>query len=251
MSTKLENNWEIKDRHYILKGNAKPLTYRLQGRSSRRRQLLYFDEEKGYQRELRYAVNQKSPFMDEQNGPASLGHIVFSNGSLHVKKEEQNLQKLLSLYHPQKDQKYIEFNPVKIATDELEDLNIQVEAMSVAKDMDIEKAEAIMRVELGSEVSGMSSKEIKRDLLIFAKKNPSLFLELVEDENVELRNFGIVATENGVIKLSQDQRTFTWGSNGKKLMNIPFDENPYSALAAWFKTDEGVEVYKSIQKKLK
>jgi len=189
--------------------------------------------------------------MDEQDGPASLGHIVFSNGSLHVKKEEQNLQKLLSLYHPQKDQKYIEFNPVKIATDELEDLNVQVEAMYVAKDMDIEKAEAIMRVELGSEVSGMSSKEIKRDLLIFAKKNPSLFLELVEDENVELRNFGIVATENGVIKLSQDQRTFTWSSNGKKLMNIPFDENPYSALAAWFKTDEGVEVYKSIQKKLK
>ena len=34
-------------------------------------------------------------------------------------------------------------------------------------------------------------------------------------------------------------------------MNVPFDENPYSALAAWFKTDEGVEVYKSIEKKLK
>ena len=34
-------------------------------------------------------------------------------------------------------------------------------------------------------------------------------------------------------------------------MNVPFDENPYSALAAWFKTDEGVEVLQSIQKKLK
>jgi GNAT superfamily N-acetyltransferase len=44
---------------------------------------------------------------------------------------------------------------------------------------------------------------------------------------------------------------YTWASNGKKLMTIPFDENPYSALAVWFKTDEGVEVYKSIQKKLK
>ena len=39
-------------------------------------------------------------------------------------------------------------------------------------------AEAIMRVEIGSKVSEMSSKELKRDLLIFAKDNPELFLEL-------------------------------------------------------------------------
>ena len=67
----------------------------------------------------------------------------------------------------------------------------------------------------------------------------------------ELRNFGIKATEAGIISLSQDQRTFAWASNGKKLMQVPFDENPYSAFAAYLKTDEGVEVYKSIQKKIK
>ena len=33
-------------------------------------------------------------------------------------------------------------------------------------------------------------------------------------------------------------------------MTVPFDEQPYSALAAWFKTDEGVAVYKSIEKKI-
>jgi hypothetical protein len=33
-------------------------------------------------------------------------------------------------------------------------------------------------------------------------------------------------------------------------MEVPFDENPYSAFAAWLKTDEGVEVYKSIQKRV-
>jgi hypothetical protein len=97
----------------------------------------------------------------------------------------------------------------------------------------------------------MSSKEIKRDLLLFAKSNPALFMELANDENVELRNFGIKATEAGILTLSPDQRTFSWASNGRKLMNVPFDENPYSALAAWFKTDEGMEVYKSIDKKTK
>ena len=34
-------------------------------------------------------------------------------------------------------------------------------------------------------------------------------------------------------------------------MNVPFEENPYSAMAVWFKTDEGIEVYRSIQKKYK
>jgi hypothetical protein len=32
-------------------------------------------------------------------------------------------------------------------------------------------------------------------------------------------------------------------------MTVPFDEHPYSAMAAFFKTDEGLEVFKSIEKK--
>ena len=55
----------------------------------------------------------------------------------------------------------------------------------------------------------------------------------------------------GILKLSPDQRTFTWASNNRKLMNVPFDEHPYSALAAWFKTDEGMEIYSNIEKRLK
>jgi len=112
-------------------------------------------------------------------------------------------------------------------------------------------AEAVMRVEAGSKVSEMSSKELKRDLLLYAKRNPRLFLELVNDENVQLRNFGIKATEMGILQLSQDQRTFLWASNNRKLMTVPFDEHPYSALAQWFKTDEGMEVYSNIEKRLK
>ena len=243
--------WEIKDRTYILSQGLKPLTLRLQSKSSPRRPLLWFDEEAGYQKELRYATNQKSPFIEYQDKNSLLGHIVFSKGVLKVPKQNQVLQKLLSLYHPHKDKRYFEYSPVEEAKDDLEFLDVQVDAMALARDMDVDQAEAIMRVEVGSEVNKMSSKELKRDLILFASNDPVLFLELANDENVELRNFGIVATEANIIKLSQDQRTFSWASNGKKLMNIPFDENPYSALAVWFKTDEGVEVYKSIQKKLK
>jgi len=65
-----------------------------------------------------------------------------------------------------------------------------------------------------------------------------------------LRNFGIKAVEANIIKLSGDQRHFTWVSNDRKIMTVPFDEHPYSALAAWFKTDEGMEIYSNIEKRL-
>jgi len=242
--------WEIKDRHYLLTGNKMPLTFTLPSRHTRKYPLLWFDENNGIQKEIRYATNQNSVFTDEQKGECTLGHIMFKNGHLHVPKEKQQLQKLLSLYHPHKGHKYSEKDQVLEAANELDWIEAEIDALMAARDMEVDQAEAILRVELGSKVSSMSSKEIKRDLLIFAKRNPILFMELANDDNVQLRNFGIKAAELGLIKLSQDQRTFTWGATNRKLMTVPFDENPYSAFAAFLKTDEGVEVYRSIEKKL-
>jgi len=243
-------SWEIKDRIYYLKGNKNPLTLTIPSRHTKKHSLLYFDKESGKQKEIRYATNQDSPFVDEQKGEATLGHIMFKDGDLKVPKEKQNLQKLLSLYHPLRGRLYEEFSAVEEATDDLDILDLQIDALNAARNMDIDQGEAILRVELGSKVSSMSSKEIKRDLLLFARNNPQLFISLANDDNVQLRNIAIRAAEAGIINLSPDQRTFTWGSNGRKLMNVPFDENPYSAFAAFLKTDEGVEIYKSIDKKL-
>jgi len=245
-----KDTWEYKDRNYYLLGGKNPLTYTLPSKHNAKYPLVWFDPEKGYERELRYATNQESIFVEEQKGQVTLKHIVFENGHLYVPKEKRNLQQFLK-HHPHNSLIYSEHDEVEVAKDEVEDLELEVTAMNHALEMDIDFAEAILRVELGSGVSELSSKELKRDLLLFARKNPSLFIELANDENVQLRNFAIVATEKGIIKLSGDNRTFTWASNSRKLMNVPFDENPYSAMAAWFKTDEGLEVYRSIEKKLK
>jgi hypothetical protein len=245
-----KQEWEIKDRVYYLKGNKNPLTLTIPGKHTRKHALLYFDEKTGKQREIRYATNQDSTLVDEQKGVVTMGHIRFLKGSLTIKKEQQNLQKLLSLYHPLKGKLYEEFSAKEEAIDDLSILDLQIDAMNAARSIDVDQAEAILRVEIGSKVNEMSSKELKRDLLLFARSNPQLFISLANDENVQLRNFAIRAQEIGIIKLSQDQRTFMWGSNDRKLMNVPFDENPYSAFAAFLKTDEGVEIYKSIDKKL-
>ena len=243
-------SWEIKDRQYYLIGNNSPLTYVLTSKSTPRKPLLWFDEEKGYNREIRYASNQRSCFIDEQDGNAILDHVIFEEGVLNVPKTNQPLQKLLSLYHSKKSYVYDEKDEVAEAKDDLVSIEVEMEALNTAMSIDVDQSEAILRVELGSRVDQMSSAELKRDYM-FARNNPILFLELVNDDNVMLRNLAIKASEMGVIVLSQDQRTFAWGSNNKKLMTVPFDENPYSAFAAFLKTDEGVEIFKSIEKKLK
>ena len=237
--------WEIKDRVYNLTGNKRPLS-----RMLRSANIYWFDQEKGFERELKYCQNQQTCFVDEMKGDQRLDHIVFRNGSLYVEKEKTVLQKLLSLYHPDRDKLYTEFQPAQEAADEIEVLEMEADAILMARELDIDMAEAIMRVEKGSEVSKLSSKELKRDLLVFARNNPALFLELAADDNVQLRNFGIKATELGILKLSQDQRNFRWGSNGRVVMTVPFDEHPYTALAHWFKTDEGMEIYANIEKRL-
>ena len=243
---KPKDEWEIKDRVYYLKSRKKPLS-----RSIKSSKIYWFDEEKGYERELRYCENQKTPFVDEMKGQQRLAHIVFRSGALFVPKEKTTLQKLLSLYHPLRDKVFYEFKPSALAAEEIEVLDLQVDALIAARNVDIDMAEAIMRVEKGSSVANLSSKELRRDLLVFARNNPKLFLELADDENVMLRNFGIRAVENGILRLSSDQRYFMWTSNGRKVMTVPFDEHPYTALAHWFKTDEGMEIYSNIEKRLK
>ena len=240
------SDWQIKARVYYLRSGLSPLTYTIKSRG-----IYWFDENMGYEREIKYTTNQKTPFVDEFKGDSRLGHIVFEDGILRVPKEKQTLQKLLSLYHPEKGRIYSEFDATEEAKDDLLDIEMEIEALNIAKNLEIDQAEAILRVDQGNKVSNMTSKEIKRDVLLFARKNAMLFMDLVKDENVELRNVGIKAVEAGILTLSGDNRTFNWASNNRKVMTVPFDENPYSALAAYFKTDDGMELYQTINKRLK
>ena len=237
-----KDKWESKDRNYILNGMS-PLTYKV-----RTTGLLWFDEEKGINREIRYATNQNSLFVDEQDDNVRLGHVIFEDGALYVPRTKPMLQKLLSEYHPNK--KWTEIDEQKEALDEVEIIELEMEALSKVQSLEIEHLEAIMRAEIGSDVIHLSSKELRRDAYRFAKYNPQLFIELSEDEDLKLRNLANRAVEAGILKLTDDGTVFKLASTGKKVMTVPFDQHPYGALAQYFKTDEGVTLMKSIMKKL-
>ena len=245
----VEKGWEIKNRTYVLTGNRSPISWTIQTKHTARKPLLYFDEANGINREIRYATNQRSLFVDEQDGAVTLSHVMFLDGVLYVPKEEQNLQKLLSLYHPERNKLWEEVDEVQEAEDEIDVLELELEALNLVNEIDIEHLEAIMRTELGSTVASLSSKELKRDAYRFAKSQPVLFLELVQDEDIKLRNLANRAVEVGILQLTDDNTVFKF-ANGKKVLTVPFEQHPYAALAQYFKTDEGVDLMKSITKKL-
>jgi hypothetical protein len=62
----VEQGWEIKDRTYFVKGKHKPLTLRIPSKHSRKFPMLWFDPETNKQKELRYATNMSSPFVEDQ-----------------------------------------------------------------------------------------------------------------------------------------------------------------------------------------
>ena len=248
-SIQVEKDWEFKDRVYVLAGNHSPVTYTIQTKHTPRKPLLWFDEGLKINRELRLATNQKSLFADEQNGYSTLTHVIFQDGVLNVPRTEVTMQKMLSLYHPLKGNLWIEADAAKDAEDEIDLLEFEMEALNLVQTLDIEHLEAIMRTELGSAVSTISSRKIKRDAYRFAKSQPALFIEISEDEDIKLRNLANRAVEQGIILLTDDNTVFKF-ANGKKILTVPFEQHPYAALSQYFKTDDGVMLMKSLTKKL-
>jgi len=241
--------WEVKDRIYILKGSRTPVNYILRSKHSLNKPLQYFDGT--MTRSLRFASNQTSVFEDEQYGDVTLPAIIFRDGKLIIPKQQILLQQFLSIYHPDNGSEYEEFDPNKSAEIEIASEEERLDAQNIVRDMEIEDLEAIARVALDGRVSDMTSKEIRRDMLLYARKNPKEVMDLAEDENIKLRNVAVRAVEMGVIFIKDDNRTVCWNNKTKdKIVTIPFGENVYSALAAYFKTDDGLDVLQGITNKL-
>lgn len=234
---------------YILKGDTAPLSFILPSRHSKRYPLLHFDGSTN--RALRYARNQKSPFEDEQDGNFILEPIVFEDGVLRVNKKDTVLQKFLEL-HPGNGVTFEEFDSEKDAAEELQDLNIELDALMLAREMGIDKCEAVVRSLIGSRVDMMSSQEIRRDAMVFARTNPMEFLKMVDDSRIKIANKVAQMFDVGMLITKNQGRDvyYNLSTNKKKLMTIPSGEDRNDALVAYFKSNEGMSKFAELEEQL-
>ena len=247
----MKNTQKYIDVAYRLIQERAPLSYMLASRHSKRSPLLYFDEDKGINRPLRYARNQKSPFEDEQDGNAVLEPIVFEDGMLFVPKQNQVLQKFLH-YHPSNGRVYEAVDKARDASEELEIVEQAVEAMIQAKELKGDSLLAVARVLIGASVDRMSTAEIKRDVMVYAQNDPFDFVETLNDPMLELTNDVVQFFNHSFLTMKNAGKDvyFNLPKNKTKLLTVPFGEDPYYIVASLFQSDEGIETYKLLKKRL-
>lgn len=239
------------DKVYKLTKSEAPLSFMIPTRHTAQFPLLYFDEETNTNRALRYARNQKSPFEDEQDGNAILEPVIFEDGFLSVPRTNPVLQQFL-YYHPLNGVKFVEVNEEKDAATEVEKLNAEVDALIAAREMSIEQIEMVSRVLFNKDITKVSTAELKRDILVFAKNNPMQLLEIVNDPTLKLQSTVSLFFDKGLLTFRKNQKEvwFNTNTNKTKLLNIPFGENPYTITASFFQSDDGLESYKVLEKLL-
>ena len=242
----MKNQAVLTDKVYILKKKSTPLTYMLASRNTHRSTLLHFDGNS--QRALRYAKNQRSPFEDEQDGNAILEPIIFVDGALSVPKTNPVLQHFLAI-HPANGSVFEEVNTEKDASSDVDRLSAELDAQIAARDLSVEMLEAIARVLLGAKVEKMSTAELKRDVFVYSRNNPKQFLEMLNDPMLQLQNTCAKFFEHDLLRLKNKGRDiyFNLPSNKKKLLTVPFGEEPVYILASYLQSDEGIEVLRLLE----
>lgn len=242
---------KLKDKTYKLTRDAAPLCYILPTRNHKRFPLLYFDEKTQTNRALRYARNQNSPFEDEQDGQAIVEPVIFEDGFLSVPRTNPVLQEFLH-YHPYNGVRFVEIDEKKDAEQELDEINLEVDALQEARSLSVEDLENLTRVLFERNPDTMTISELKRDMIRFAKAEPSAFLKAVSDP--ELRHESNVQKffDEKLLSFRNNKKEvyFNTPSNKKRMLTIPFGEDPIYVVSSYLKSDEGLDALKMLENQL-
>ena len=241
----------LTDKTYRLKLDAAPLTYILPTRHTRRSSLLYFDPKTNSNRALRYASNQKSPFEDEQDGNVVLEPVIFEDGFLTVKATNPILQEFLYL-HPHRDRVFEEVNEEKEAKADIASLEVEVEALIAAKQLSLSQLEMVNKVLFGTNVDTVSTAELKRDVLVYARREPQHFLEVLNDPQLTLNAKVYTFFEKGLLKFRNNRKDIFYNtlSSKKKMLTVPFGEDPYYIASSYLQSEDGIDALKMLESNL-
>jgi len=237
----------LEDKTYKLTRNMAPLAFMLAAKHTKRKPLLYFDEKEGVNKPLRYAKNMKSPFEEEQDGNAILEPIIFTDGFLNVPRSNPVLQEFLH-YHPDNGGSFVEVNLEDDASEELDIINYEVDALIEARDLDINRLEQVARVVLGANTDKMATAELKRDVLVYARKSPQDFLEVLSDPMLTLQSKVFTFFNDGLLTVRNGKDVyFNTSTNKKKMLTIPFGESRDHIVASFLQSDDGIEALKILE----
>lgn len=248
-----------KSRVYRLTNGRTPISYALANKDSRSKSLLYYDKDgrngQGEQRALRYAPNQKSIFIDEQDGEFRLEPISFTDGTLIVQPRQVRLMEFLD-HHPDNVKngggRFEIQDFAKEAQDELDWLDIEDEARKIAKTLSPKELRNIVRKMLPSSVDTMENEEIAVYVRRLSARDPEKLLSMVERSDVELEGTVADCLNANLIQFRKNDTEVYYNLKNKKklLFRVPTNELPKKSLTDYLMSNEGMKVLVELEEEL-
>lgn len=212
-------------------------------------EVVIYDEDKGYNREIRYCPAERSIFKDEQSDVARREQVVFKEGTLMVPHNRPNLIDYLRV-HPDNfangGRVFMEVNTEVDAEAELEREFAMNDAIMTIKTKSIDE---LMPLALSYGISSdLSSIEIKRALLQQAKSNPTSFMQMLDSPFVKLKAMVITAIDFQIIKAKGDG--MYWFDSGSLICPTPMGQDTKEVFSRFLMTDRGVAVRDELERQV-
>jgi hypothetical protein len=234
-------------------------------KTGRNKRLLAFDEEKKYNRAIRHCPNEVSIFIDEQSEHALVEPVIFRNGMLDVKKQDQATQKFLS-FHPDNVANggnwFEEINDEQEAGEDIEREELVTEIKQTVKakgdeEEGIYALEMVASILLNSvnEASKMSKSELKRTIYQFADSDPYYFTDdegnvnVFDDEYSHRKYLVLRAIKDNIIKKSPNRKSILWVNSNKIIATAPQSIDLIEYFTDYLSTDDGILVIEEIKKR--
>jgi len=94
----------------------------------------------------------------------------------------------------------------------------------------------------------MSTAELKRDVLVYARRNPKEFLNTLNDPMTNMSATVALMFDKGLLgyRAGKDVH-FNLPNNKKRMLTVPYGEDRDYIVASYLQSDEGLETFKLLE----
>ena len=208
-----------------------------------------YDKDLDVVREIRYCPGEQSIYRDEQSDNARRQSIVFSDGKLFARRNQPNMIAFMDAHPGNKangGNLFEEVNKEQKAKIKVDDEFLAADAISMVRDKPIDDLLAVavsMSIDIDRPVS-----EIKYDLLISAKKNPSKFISSFDDPVVSMKSKIKLAQKYQIVSMSS--KSVTWFDSGNHILSVPEGKDPVDVFVRYCMTEAATPVVEEIDRQL-
>jgi hypothetical protein len=208
-----------------------------------------YDEKTRQMRNVRYSPNEPSIFTDEQTLNPVRQPVIFHGGKLFVEDSKPNLIEFLDS-HPSNEANggsvFRKVDTVKNAKVDIDAEFLVVDALSLVRTKPLDDLLAIA-IAKGFDAD-RPVEEIKHDLIVYAKRNPKVFIGAFDNPEVKVKATIKQARDYQIIKINH--KMVSWFDSNKMIVSVPDGRDPIDVFARYLLTENGSATLSEIESQM-